>query len=450
MSEQQQRAMPIIALLVILISSIVIVIMSNRSSISDDAPQPTVTQPETTAIPSSPAQSTFSNEREPLMIALYRLEAESARAGWTAQAHIRAGNLWRDMGDLGRALPHWESANADTDNANLIRQIADIYIERGEWGIAWQRIQTLLALAPTDAWALYHGGLILAPSDPFTAYGYLGQVAEGNTAYADTARILRDVIGEQSGSADMILQIGATLASAEEWSLAENSYQYAADVYYPFPEATAYVGVMRILQGKNGEAWITEALALADDNSEVHYLAGIYWRSAGEYARSEAQLVQAVLLEPENPTFHAELGNTYRTMGNMLDAEIWLQTAVRVSDEDPLMVEALNDFYTNEAILNTQPIIRDAHNLADGQDASVIAANAWALYLQDESETALTLIEQALRIDPTNARTLFDQARILLGLGRNEEAQAILEQLASGQSAFAGAAADILAQTGGE
>src|SRR5690606_28948989 len=110
------------------------------------------------------AEYDFHRSRDELQVALYHIEAESALNGWTAQNHIRAGNLWRDMGNLGRALPHWEAANATEPNANLLRQIAEIYLERGEWGITWERIQTLLDLAPNDAWSLYTAGLLIAPS----------------------------------------------------------------------------------------------------------------------------------------------------------------------------------------------------------------------------------------------------------------------------------------------
>ena len=381
--------------------------------------------------------------RDELQVALYHIEAEGALDGWTAQNHIRAGNLWRDMGDLGRALLHWEAANAVEPNANLLRQIAEIYLERGEWGITWERIQMLLDLAPNDAWSLYTAGLLIAPSDPISAYGYLGQVAAQDNSFSENAQIILDVIGESETNADIILRVGAELTAIEEYSLAENAYQYAADLYYPFPEATAYVGLMRILQGKNGEAWISEALAFDSTSATIQYIAGVYWRSAGEFLLSENALIEAVLLEPDNPTFYAELGNTYRAMGNPLDAEVWLQTAVIVSDNNPIMVDALNNFYADDTFLVTQPSLENNTDNSE-QDPSVISANGWAVYVSGDVEGGLALIDQALAIQADNPRALFDKARIFLETDRVSSAIPLLQQLANGNSVFAGPAQGLL------
>lgn len=452
-THRQKRATPFVALLVIILGIVVIIV-----SISLDIPQYFIASTpqndlssETTSFAISDAtgdyapvtEYEFHRSRDELQVALYHIEAESTLNGWTAQNHIRAGNLWRDMGDLGRALPHWEAANASEPNANLLRQIAEIYLERGEWSIAWQRIQTLLNLAPNDTWSLYNGGLLLSPSDPTTAYGYLGQVAALGNSFSENAQTILDVIGESETNADIILRVGAELTALEEYSLAENAYQYAADLYYPFPEATAYVGLMRILQGKNGEAWISEAITLASTNADVQYITGVYWRSAGEYLLSEDALIEAVLLEPDNPTFYAELGNTYRGMGNRLDAEIWLQTAVIISDNNPIMIEALNSFYADDTFLVTQPDIDNIPN--DGeQDPSVLSANGWALYVSGDIDGGLVLIDQALAIQSDNPRALFDKARIFLETQRTSSAIPLLQQLANGNSVFAGPAQGLL------
>ena len=412
------------------------------------SPEPTGTAIVTVA---TPAPSDFQSEyevhlnREELQVALYHLEANAVFNGWTVESHIRAGNLWRDMGDRSLALPHWEAAVAQSPNANLLRQIAGIYLERGEWGTAWERIRALLELAPNDAWSLYHGGLILAPSDPVSAYGYLGQVAALDNRFSETAQTILDAISDTQTNSDVIMRVGATLASAEEWSLAENAYQYAADLYFPFAEATAYTGLMRILQGKNGESRISEAIVLDDTNADVHYIAGVYWRSAGEFLLSENALIQAVLLEPDNPTFHTELGNTYRAMGNPLDAEIWLQTAVIISNEDPLMVAALESFYEeDEAFLNSQTFSGFEADDSDTIDPVAISANGWALHVLGNTEEGLDLINQVLAVDPDNPRALFDKARILLDTDRSDEAMPLLDRLINSNSSFARPAQNML------
>lgn len=387
----------------------------------------------------------FHRQRDELMVALYHVEAQSAAQGWTAQAHIRAGNLWRDMGDFSRALFHWEAANRQEANPNLLRQIAHIYLARGEWSLAWERIQALLALAPNDSWGLYHGGLILAPSDPMTAFRYLGQVVATDNPYTETAQAINQVIVHQEqADSEVILRVAAILVSAQEWSLAENAYQYAADVYYPFPEATAYIGLMRILQGKNGERQIDQALHMADDNATVYYLAGVYWRAAGDYVQSEEALLVAILLQPNTANFYAELGNTYSAMGNRYEAELWLQTAVQISDHDPVLVHALQQFYEADSDFVNQPLLAFTTGINRSDDPSILAASGWAMHLTGDTAGGLYLIDQALAIDPDNSRALFDRARILLDTDRSEQALPLLTTLAEGESAFAESAQRLL------
>ncbi len=453
----RERVAPILALLVISII-VIVMLLNNRTSTNTNinaqsTPSDIIVVP-TAAPPLNANTYDYHVSQNQLQLALYHLEADASRVGWTAQDHIRAGNLWRDMGDLGRALPHWEAAIITEPNANLLRQIADIYIERGAWNIAWERIQVLLTLTPNNAWALYHGGLIIAPSDPATAFGYLGRVAASDSDFADVAQSVLDAIGDTQTNSDVILRVGTQLAAAEEWSLAENAFQYASDLYYPFAESTAYVGLMRILQGKNGERWITEAITIDSQNAVVRYIAGVYWRSAGDFLKSESELINAVILDSDNPSYHAELGNTYRATGNYLDAEVWLQTAVILSDSDPLFVEVLEQFYADENFSQTQAIIgiqpdsvetTDAINpIATNQDPSAISASGWAAYLQGNTEAGLLYIEQALAIQPDNPRALFDKARIFLETDRVAEAIPLLQQVANGESVFAGPAQGLL------
>ena len=56
----------------------------------------------------------------------------------------------------------------------------------------------------------------------------------------------------------------------------------------------------------------------------------------------------------------------------------------------------------------------------------------------------MAIVEQALIIDPDNARALFDKARILLETNRVEQALPILQQIADGNSVFSGPAQGLL------
>ena len=349
---QNRRAAPLIALLVIVLGLVAIFLLPTFQ-----IPIGGIVSEESlsilpTATPFEPDNEySYHRGRGEYAVALYHIESETALNGWTAQDFIREGNLWRDMGDLNRALPYWEAATAQEPNPNLLRQIADIYLQRGEWGLALERIQSLLLLAPNDIWALYYGGLLLAPSDPASAYPYLARIASSDSPDAPVASALTNLIGTDPNDPEIALGVGAILAEAEEWSLAENAYQYAANWYYPFPEASAYVGLMRAQQGKNGDAWINEAVSFAPDSVVVQSVAGVYWRAVGEYAQSEVALITAIILDPNKPSLYAELGLTYWGMGNRIDAEVWLQTAQILAPEDVNIQAVLDKFYEEDALM---------------------------------------------------------------------------------------------------
>jgi tetratricopeptide (TPR) repeat protein len=442
---QNRRAAPLIALLVIFLGMGLIFLLPMFQ-----IPMGDILLEEPLPIPASPTAFDPDNEynyhrgRGEYSVALYHIESETALNGWTGQDFIREGNLWRDMGDSSRALPYWEAAVALEANPNLLRQIAEIYLQRGEWGLALERIQSLLLLAPNDIWALYYAGLLLAPSDPASAYPYLARIASSESPDAPIASALTNLIGTDPNNPEIALAVGAILASAEKWSLAENAYQYAANWYYPFPEASAYVGLMRAQQGKNGDSWINEAIHFAPDSAVVQSVAGVYWRAVGEYAQSETALITAIIFEPDNPSLYAELGLTYWGMGNRIDAEVWLQTARLLAPDDSDIQVVLDSFYAEDALMVSSPMLAFSEGTVGSNDPAVISANGWALYVNGDAVAGLAMVEQALAMEPANPRALFDKARILQETGHSEEARPILEQLAAGDSPFAPIAARLL------
>lgn len=454
------RAAPILALFVILAGAVLL--LQPRSPQDSPAatsaalvvtltPTPdvtvTATLPPSSATPSHSADSIFERRRlqGSLQAALYQIEAQALTAGWNEQLHIQAGNLWRDMGDTDRALPYWEAANQRVPNPLLLRQIAGIYLERGEWGLAYERIEQLLSLAPNDLWGLFYGALLLAPSDPLTAYGYLGRVAPLERDYASLALDLMGIIGGAQGDPILSLRVGAALATAGEYSLAENAFQYAASVYYPFAEAEAYTALMRVQQGKNGANAMNQAVAFAPESAVVRYIEGLYWRALRNFEQSQLAFIRAIRFDPGNALYYAELGSTYREAGDLNEAEIWLQSAVEISGKDPVIVAALERFYAEEALLLPDDYLAYlGEQPARSDDPGIISARGWTMHVLGDSAAGLAQVEEALQADPQNPRALFDKARILLDTGRGAEAVPLLEQLAAGESAFAVLASRLL------
>jgi tetratricopeptide (TPR) repeat protein len=271
---------------------------------------------------------------------LYQLEAQAAIEGWTPDRSRLAGDLWRQVGDLRRAVAYWEAADPGTA---VLRDRAQAYVQLERWADATDALAQLLALLPDNspdrAWAQFQLGLIRATYDPARA---LDLLRAAQPTYGSSAATLVSVL---EGTTDPI-QIGIALARAELWSHAELAFSQSAD-----PLAAAYGGLARDVQGKDGSPQIDAAVAFAPDNPQVRYLQGLHLRQQYDYPGSLEAMIQAVALDPENPALYAELGRAYQLAGDMTAAERWLKFAVSLDDHFQPLLDA---FYDDErtALLN--------------------------------------------------------------------------------------------------
>lgn len=266
--------------------------------------------------------------------ALYELQVQASRDGWTSERLRAAGDFWREAGDLTRAVAYWEAATPD---AALLRDLAQADIDLGRWAEAADALDRLLVLLPPvtadRAWAQFQFGLISAAYDPAHALELL-RAAE--PTYGDTVTRLLPLIA----SAADATQVGIALAKSNLWAYAELAFSQSGDAL-----ASAYAGLARDMQGKDGSAWIAAAVAAAPNDPQVRFLQGLHLRINHDDQGSLAALVQAVALDPENPALYAELGKGYQLLGDLTSAERWLKFAVSL---DANFQPLLDSFYADE------------------------------------------------------------------------------------------------------
>jgi len=374
-----------------------------------------------------------------LQTRLYDIDAEAAASGWSARLHREAAEIWVALGDEVRALSHWEASVRADASPNNLRSAASLNLQHGNWAAAFQHLQALHEMLPDNGWAAYHGGAMLAASDPAGAMQWLEPLAlDEESTYQEVAQALLSVLRAPDTPLPLGAQVGAVLANAEEWALAEYAFQLATVSDYTFPEAMAYVALMRAHQAKEGGAWLQRALEIAPDDANVHYVAGIYWRTLEDYPRSASELLNAVILQPYTAIFHAELGNTYRLMGSLSDSETWLLSAITLSEGEPIYQEALERLYVEEAYLVPETLLMISRPSNSGSANPVaLSAQGWALHRIGRTQEGLVQIQTALDTDPDNPRARYDLARIYLDTGQTEDARAILEVLAQEDHPFA-------------
>lgn len=281
--------------------------------------------------------------------ALYQIDAVAVEAGWTPELLRLTGDLWREAGDITRALPYWRAAaEANADEA-LLRDIALAELELENWSQARDTLSRLAELTPDDAWVQFQLGLILSAVDPNAAVEHL-RLAARQSAYADIAAQLTDVLRSGTGDAASLISVGQALAERELWAHAELAFAQAASIE-PLPEALAYAGFARAMQGEEGRDWIDRAVALAPTSAPVRLLQGLYLRQMGDYEGSQRALAGAAGLDPQNPVMFAELGTAYRLIGDLTLARRWLEQALALSGGDSRFQERLDELTSAEAQL---------------------------------------------------------------------------------------------------
>jgi tetratricopeptide (TPR) repeat protein len=184
------------------------------------------------------------------------------------------------------------------------------------------------------AWTQYQLGLIRASYDPAQAIELL-RAAEPTYGASVT-----NLLPFLAAAAEPV-QVGVALAKVDQWEYAELAFSQSAESL-----ASAYRGLARDMQSKDGARWIDQAVALAPENPQVRFLQGLHLRLNYDYAGSLQAIIQAVALDPENPALYAELGRAYQLTGDLVTAERWLQFAISL---DANFQPVLNSFYNDEA-----------------------------------------------------------------------------------------------------
>jgi len=428
-------------LLLVYLGIIIVVFIAN--AITGNTPLEIYPTAEPT--PDNPTLVVQSINRNRWMQTLYHIEQQALKTGWTPDLYRQAGDVWWNMDDISRAIPYWSSALESIEDVDLLRTVANSYINLGQWTEARQTLDQLLKLKPNDEWSNYQMGLILAPYNPIKSKLFFDAVPF-DSPYSQIVVAIRNELSTQPEDPLISFRVGLTLVGLNQWSYAELAFEHASNISFPNPQALAYLGWVKSRQGKDGSSWIEQATILAPEDPEVWYLRGLHFRARADYVLSLDAIAQSVRLAPNNAGLYAELGTAFRLIGDLEQAEYWLDYAVSASANTPEYQQILENFYVETAYVSPTNIIDSLESPATTSDnPDLISAYGWALHSTGDSERGLEQVERALVIDPINNRALFDKARILLALDRKDEAIPMLERIAQTYTPFGTDAQALLA-----
>ncbi len=383
------------------------------------------------------AQLQANRQQGRVMQAVYQLQVLGDRSGWNPALLEQAGDLWQQAGDVTRSQPYFAAAADQSTDVNLLRKLAQIYIDLGRWEPAVDTLAQLIAVDAAHTWGNYQLGLIRAALDPRAAAGYL-RTASADERYAPTSRAVLTIITDENQSAELGLQVGMALVEAELWPYAELAFTQSVLLDSEYAEALAYLGLARDRQDKSGAAYVDRAVALQPANPLVRYLYGLHLRHAGDYAGSLDALILATAYDPQNPAFYAELSTAYRLLDDLVSAERWLKVAVNVSGADDRFQRMLALFYSEEAYnleIDGLSTLESA-TVQLPNDPELRAGFGWALHTMGETEAGLEQLDVALGIEPNNPRALLYKARIWLEGDNSADALPLLERVAALESPY--------------
>jgi tetratricopeptide (TPR) repeat protein len=321
---------------------------------------------------------------------------------------ISLGDIAHHEGDFSSAIEYWEKALTAEQKYDLHFRLADVYYKLGDLNNSIRHQTALVELNPTDSSTNYQLGMMLAASQPEAALAYLSHAAELDPQLSTkTNELVRNIRSARNSDDPSYLYVsaGQSLASIEEWDLAEIALSKATQLNPEYAEAWAYLGEARQHIGENGYADLEKGLAIDPDSIAANTLLGLYWQRHERYDLALVYLHSAAKLDDHNPALQAEIGNTLGLLGNLPSAESHYLRAVDLSPRDSTYWQILANFYIK--------------------------------YETKLREDGLAAARQAIILDPTDPASLDTMAQIYLLLESPHIARRFLERALAADSEYA-------------
>jgi tetratricopeptide (TPR) repeat protein len=181
------------------------------------------------------------------------------------------------------------------------------------------------------------------------------------------------------------------------------------------------------------------------DNAGAFAAYGIFLDKIGMARQAAAMLLKANKLDGENPVVKNQMGKLLAEDGKPVDALTWVTAAIQLEPKEPLyhyhlgrlLLEARDDFIKSG---NFTRASLEHSMLGAFATATDLAPDNWEYALQRakayydpprwEEELALwDKLEEKAKSDPLRQLVRLHEARVLLNLGRRDEARADLEHV---------------------
>jgi len=189
-----------------------------------------------------------------------------------------------------------------------------------------------------------------------------------------------------------------------------------------------YLYLIDIAAVESGQKELDEKIlgrmvAVGGGTPEFHLIMGKAFLNRYEVAEGKAELDLAELGNPDLPFLHLNLGITYMRMGDNERAEAEFRRDIALEPDLADNYEQLGVLYSRmQRDEDAEKSFREALQ-RDAQSAGSYLGLAKLFQKQNKPEPGLKMIDAALRLSPDIHGGHFLRGRILMQLGRKEEAR---------------------------
>lgn len=355
-----------------------------------------------------------------------------------ATGNYALGEAHWQRGEPGEARQTWESMPAQgMPYAPALARLAEIYETEADWDAAIAARRAQLELTPTNAAARLRLGLMLAAQADPAALAELTRATQDDPTLEPATRSARTALNAaflQPDTAYQLTAAGRGLAEADEWRLAQAAFIRAIEANRAYAEAWAWLGETRQQLGfADGGQYVDYAHQLNPNSSMVLALYGLYHQRSGDDTLAGQAFQALTRREPQNPVWWVSLAAAQARSGLLPEALQSYQTAIALRPEDPAYYKLLAGFCADYDFLPLEAgmdAAREAHRL-DPQDPEARVLQARLMILTGYEDTALTLLDQALALDPHNAAAAYYKGFIHFNRSEMDAARAYLTQAAA-------------------
>jgi tetratricopeptide (TPR) repeat protein len=329
--------------------------------------------------------------------------AEAAAAFARGQQALQTGDLATADGSFRKVL------SIDPQAAPAYANLGVIAMRRQQWDQALTQLQKAEKLDPNMAGIRLNIALV-----KYRREDYVGAIPP-----------LESVLRDQPNSAQARYLLGLCQLYTEH-------YPEAAATLEPlWPSSSGdimYLYALSITAHRAGKKELDERamsrlIAIGSDTPEFHLILGKAYLNRGESDQAIAQLQMAESANPNLPYVHFGLGIAYMKIDNNDAAESELKKEIALEPNLPDAYEQLGELYLKlNRYENAEQALRHALKLNPQLPASLFGL-AKINMQRDRYQQALTEIDTALKLAPGSQTVHFVRGRILLKLGRREEAE---------------------------